>query len=44
MSFVHAALVNALDLPMHHIVPEEIGEEIRNKIEQARKSLATTAE
>ena len=42
MSFVHAALVDALDVPITCVVPAPVGQEIRNKILQARTSLSKT--
>ena len=42
MSFVHAALVDALDVPIDCVVPEPVGKEIRNKILQARTSLTNS--
>ena len=44
MSFVHAALVDALDVPIDCVVPEPVGQEIRNKILQARASLSAAQE
>ena len=39
MTYVHLALVKALDLEMENVVPSVVGDSIREQIEKTRKSL-----
>lgn len=40
MTYVHLALVKALDLEMQNVVPSAVGDSIRNQIEETRAALA----